>query len=164
MVTAKRTPEGLLQPTMYTEGPRGLDNLNISAMRLLCREEYAYNGGIVTAIPRTTPTPTNDSHYFQHPSITYANTDIDKPEWYYLAHSPLQSWPINMLELYEKTTGLVVAVTAPRSTLVENSAPAVKRRHKVDRSDPIARDRILFSTILRYQCLGKGRGRGDSSS
>jgi len=87
------TSEGILQPTMYTEGPRGLDDLNISTMRTLCREEYTYNDGMVTAIPRTTPTPTNDSHYFQHPSITYANTNIDKPEGYYPAHSPFQSWP-----------------------------------------------------------------------
>ena len=122
---------------MYTEGPRGLDSLNLSAMRLLWREEYAYNGGVVAVIPKAFP-PYN-SPYFQHPSITYANTDIDKPEWYYLAHSPLQSWPINMLELYEKTTGLVVAVTAPRGTLVEYSAPAVKRRHDIGRSTSIAR-------------------------
>ena len=53
MITAKRTSEGIHQPTMYTEGPRGPDDLNISSMRTLCREEYAYNGGIVTAIPRT---------------------------------------------------------------------------------------------------------------
>jgi len=136
MVTAKQTSTGT-SPTVYIEGYRGLDDLDISAMRVMCRREFEHNGGTITAIPGSFPTDDdNDYPYYQHPSITHANMDFPKPAWYYLAHAPVQAWPIDMLKLYEDSTGSILpSGPPPPIDQVERLHPAmaVPRRRNVDR-------------------------------